>query len=134
MNLVEKSQQSLLHWSQKVLCVKRLDKKLEDNGKKGTKKSVVAEDLFFEDCKTYMFDGLTIYGEQILLKSKKHQVFTVNKLKIAYVLEKITFLSSNRENLSSYYWVYFLVFKGCEAFLNVFLVFKKHAIASLSYP
>ena len=87
MNLVEKSQQSLLHWSQKFLCVKRLDKKLEDNGKKGTKKCVVAEDLFFEDCKTYMFDGLTIYGEQILLKSKKHQVFTVNKLQIAYVLE-----------------------------------------------
>ena len=43
-------------------------------------KNVVAKGLFFEDFKTCLFDGLTIYREQILLKSKKHQLFMVNKL------------------------------------------------------
>ena len=43
-------------------------------------KSVVAEGLIFEDCKICLFDGLTIYREQILFKSKKLQVFMVNKL------------------------------------------------------
>ena len=47
------------------------------------KKSVVSEGLRFDDYKTYLFDGKTIYREQMLFENKKHEVYTVNKYKIA---------------------------------------------------
>ena len=37
----------------------------------------------FDDCKTCLFDGETIYREQILFENKKHEVYMVNKHKIA---------------------------------------------------
>ena len=57
-------------------------KKVEEKRCKGTKKCVVAEGLTFDDCKTCLFDGETIYREQILFENKKHKVYTVNKHKI----------------------------------------------------
>ena len=50
---------------------------------KGTKKCVVSEGLTFDDYKTCLFDGETIYREQMLFENKKHEVYTVNKYKIA---------------------------------------------------
>ena len=50
---------------------------------KGTKKCVVSEGLTFDDYKTFLSDGETIYREQMLFKNKKHEVYTVSKHKIA---------------------------------------------------
>ena len=50
---------------------------------KGTKQCVVSESLTFDDCKTCLFDGETIYREQMLFENKKHEVYTVNKHKIS---------------------------------------------------
>ena len=49
---------------------------------KGTKKCVVSEDLTFDDYKTCLFDGKTIYKDQMLFENEKHKVDTVNKYKI----------------------------------------------------
>ena len=56
---------------------------MEEKRCKGTKKCVVAEGLTFDDCKTCLFDGETIYREQMLFENKKHEVYAVNKHKIA---------------------------------------------------
>ena len=50
---------------------------------KGTKKCVVSEGLTFDDYKACLSDGETIYREQMLFENKKHEVYTVNKYKIA---------------------------------------------------
>ena len=46
---------------------------------KGTKKCVVSEGLTIDNNKTCLFDGETIYREQMLFKNKKHEVYKVNK-------------------------------------------------------
>ena len=50
---------------------------------KGTKKWVVSEGLTFDECKTCLSDDKTVYREQMLFENKKHEVYTVNKYKIA---------------------------------------------------
>ena len=50
---------------------------------KGTKKCVVSEGLTFDDYKTCLFDGKTIYRGKMLFENKKHERYTVNKYKIA---------------------------------------------------
>ena len=50
---------------------------------KGTKKCVVSKGLTFDDYKTCLFDGETIYKDQMLFENEKHEVHTVNKDKIA---------------------------------------------------
>ena len=44
---------------------------------------MVSQGLTFEDYRTCLFDGETIYREQILFENKKHEVYTVNKDKLA---------------------------------------------------
>ena len=44
---------------------------------------MVSEGLTFDDYKTCLFDGKTVYREQTLFENKKHDVYTVNKHKIA---------------------------------------------------
>ena len=44
---------------------------------------MVSEDLTFDDYKTCLFDGETVYREQMLLENKKYKVYIVNKHKIA---------------------------------------------------
>ena len=46
-------------------------------------KCVISEDLTFDDYKTCLFDGKTIYRGQMLFENKKHEVYTVHKYKIA---------------------------------------------------
>ena len=67
----------------KMYAYRKIDKKVEEKRYKGTKKCVVAEGLTFDDYKTCLFDGETIYREQMLFENKKHEVYTVNKHKIA---------------------------------------------------
>ncbi|WP_205732697.1 hypothetical protein, partial [Acinetobacter baumannii] len=55
----------------------------EDKKCKGIKKCVVAETLTFEDYKRCLFEGNTVYREQMLFEHKKHDIYTVNKCKIA---------------------------------------------------
>ena len=50
---------------------------------KGTKKCVVSEGLTFDDYNTCLFDGKTIYRGLMLFENKKHEVYTINKYKIA---------------------------------------------------
>ena len=47
------------------------------------KKCVVGEGLTFDGYKTCLFDGKTIYSEQMLFENKNHEMYTVNKHKIA---------------------------------------------------
>ena len=56
---------------------------MEEKRCKGTKKCAVSEDLTSDDCKTCLLDGEMIYREQILFENKNHEVYTVNKHKIA---------------------------------------------------
>ena len=44
---------------------------------------MVSEGLTFDDYKTCLFDGKTIYKEQMLFENKKYEVYTSNKHKIA---------------------------------------------------
>ena len=68
----------------KLYAYRRLDdKKSEDKRCKGIKKFVVAGTLTFEDYKRCLFEGRTVYREQMLFENKKHVIHTVNKNKIA---------------------------------------------------
>ena len=58
----------------KMYTYRKIDKKLEDNRCKGRKKCVVAESLTFDDCKTCLFEGETIYREQMLYTVNKHKI------------------------------------------------------------
>ena len=50
---------------------------------KGTKKCVVSKGLTFVEYKACLFGGKTIYRWQMLFNNKEHEVYTVNKYKIA---------------------------------------------------
>ena len=51
------------------MCVyRKIDKEMEEKRCKGTKKCVVSEGLTFDDYKTCLFDGKTIYREQCCLR------------------------------------------------------------------
>ena len=67
----------------KMYAYRKIDKEVEEKRCKGTKKSVVSEGLTFDDCKACLFDDETIYREQMLFENKKHEVYMVNKRKIA---------------------------------------------------
>ena len=67
----------------KMYAYREVDNEVEEKCCKGTKKCVVSEGLTFDDYKTCLCDGETIYREQMLFENKKHEVYTVNKNKIA---------------------------------------------------
>ena len=67
----------------KMYAYRMTDKKVEEKRCKGTTKCVFDQGLMFDDYKTCLFHGETIYREQILFENKKHKVYTVNKHKIA---------------------------------------------------
>ena len=66
-----------------MYACRKIDKKVEGKHRKGTKNCVVAEGLTCNDYKTCLSDGETIYREQMLFENKKHEMYTVNKHKIA---------------------------------------------------
>ena len=72
----------------KMYAYRKIDKEVEEKRCKGTKKCVVSEGLTFDDYKTCLFDGETICREQMLLENKKHEVYMVNKYKIALNRDK----------------------------------------------
>jgi len=53
----------------------------EDKRCKGTKKCVIVENLYFEDYKQCLFGKGVTY--QMLFEHKNHEIYTVNKCKIA---------------------------------------------------
>ena len=55
---------------------------------KGAKKCVFSQDLTFDDYKTCLFDGKTIYRGQMLFENKKHEMYTVSKLVKEYAVYK----------------------------------------------
>ena len=63
----------------KMYVYRKIDKEVEEKCCKGTKKCVVSEGLTFDDHKTCLFHGETIYRGQMLFENKKHEVYTVNK-------------------------------------------------------
>ena len=67
----------------KMYAYRKIDKEVEEKRCKGTKKCAVAESLTFEDYKTCLFDGKTVYREQMLFENKEHKMYTVNTQKIA---------------------------------------------------
>ena len=67
----------------KIYAYRKIDKEVEEKRWKGTKKCVVSEGLTFDDYKTCLFDGKTIYREQMLFENEKHKVYTVNKHNVA---------------------------------------------------
>ena len=67
----------------KMYPYRKIDKEVEERRCKGTKKCVFSESLTVDDYKTCLFDGETIYRGQMLFENKKHEVYTVNKHKIA---------------------------------------------------
>ena len=67
----------------KMYAYRKIDKEVKGKRCKGTKKCVVSEGITLDDYKTYLSDGETIYREQLLFENKKHEIYTVNKHKIA---------------------------------------------------
>ena len=67
----------------KMYAYRKIDKEVEKKRCKGTKKCVVSEGLTFDDYKTCLFDGETVYRGQRLFENKRHEVYTANKHKIA---------------------------------------------------
>ena len=67
----------------KMYADRKIDKEVEEKHCKVTKNYVVSEGLTFDDYKTCLFDGKTVYREQMLFENKKHEVYTVNKHQIA---------------------------------------------------
>ena len=66
----------------KMYAYRKIDKEVEEKPCKGTKKCVISEDLTIDDYKTCLFDGKTVYRDQMLFENKKHEVYRVNKHKI----------------------------------------------------
>ena len=62
----------------KMYAYKKTEKKLKD-----TKNNVAAKRLTFDNYKSCLSDGKTLYKEQMLLKNKKHKVYTIKKHMIA---------------------------------------------------
>ena len=67
----------------KMYAYREIDKEAEEERCKGTKKCVLSEGLTFDDYKTCLFDGKTVYRGQTLFENKKHEVHTINKYKTA---------------------------------------------------
>ena len=64
----------------KVYAYGKIDKEVGEKRCKCIKKCVASEGLTFDDYKTCLFDGKTIYRGQILFENKKHEVYMVKRL------------------------------------------------------
>ena len=53
-----------------MYAYRKIDKEVEEKRCKGTKKCVVSEGLTFENYKTCLFDGKTVYREQMLFEKR----------------------------------------------------------------
>ena len=66
----------------KLYSYRKLDGS-EDKKCKGIKKCVVKKTLTFEDYKTCLFNDSTEYRSQLMLRSSKHEVHTIEVNKVA---------------------------------------------------
>ena len=65
----------------KLYSYKKLDGS-EDKKCKGIKKCIVKKTLTFEDYKTYLFNDSTEYRSQLMFRSSKHEVLTIEVNKV----------------------------------------------------
>ena len=65
----------------KLYSYKKLDG-LEDKKCKGIKKCVIKKTLTFEDYKTYLFNDSTEYRSQLMFRSSKNEVHTIEVNKV----------------------------------------------------
>ena len=66
----------------KLYSYKKLDGS-EDKKCQGIKKCVVKKTLTFEDCKACLFNDSTEYRSQLMFRSAKHEVHTIEVNKVA---------------------------------------------------
>ena len=66
----------------KLYSYKKLDGS-EDKKYKGVKKCIVKKTLKFEDCKTCLFSDSAEYRSQLMFRSSKHEVHTIEVNKVA---------------------------------------------------
>ena len=57
----------------KIYAYRKIDKEVEKKICKGKKNCAVSEGLTFDDNKTCLFGGKTIFREQMLFENKKHE-------------------------------------------------------------
>ena len=69
-------------WRPNLYSYKKLDDS-EDKKWKGIKKCVVKKTLTFEDYKTCLFSDSTEYRSQLMFRSSKHEVHTIEVNKVA---------------------------------------------------
>ena len=55
----------------KMYAYRKIDKEVEEKHCKGIKKCVVSEGLNFDDYKTCLFDGETVYREQMRTRNTR---------------------------------------------------------------
>ena len=71
----------------KMYAYRKIDNEMEEKCCKGSKKCVVSEGLTdykaLDDYKTCLLDGETVYRQPMSFENKRHEVYTVNKHKIA---------------------------------------------------
>ena len=72
----------------KLYSYKKLDGS-EDKKCKGIKKCVVKKTLTFEDYKTCLFNDSTEYRSQLMFRSSKHEVRTIEVNKVALNRDEI---------------------------------------------
>ena len=65
----------------KMYAYGKIDKEVEEKRCKGIKKCVVSKCLTFDDCKTCLFDGKTIYRGQMLFGNEKQEVYAVKSIR-----------------------------------------------------
>ena len=65
------------------LCSYKVLDGLEDKKCKGIKKCIVKKILTFEDYKTCLFSDSTEYRSQLMFRSAKHEVHTIEVNKVA---------------------------------------------------
>ena len=86
---------------------------LEDKKCKGIKKCVVKKTLTFEDYKTCLFSNSTEYRSQLMFKSSKHEVHTIEVNKVTLNRDDDKRISRKHwKNINKSYYENILVFKN----------------------
>ena len=70
---------------EKMYAYRKIDKMIKKKRCKGTENCVDVESITCDDYETCLFEGETIYREQVLFENNKHEMYTVNKHEIALV-------------------------------------------------
>ena len=67
--LGEKSMTESIALTENMYAYRKIDEEVEENRCKSTKKGAISEGLMFDNYKSCLFDGETIYREQMLFEN-----------------------------------------------------------------